>query len=205
MPTSDDYHSQDSGAARGPPYCLSRKTCPGDRPSGVPGSSGRARTSIKRRRSLRRWERRWAPEFRDYAHATVANASALASALIGHGFNLVSGGTDNHLILLDMTNKGLSGKEAAAALSRAGIVTNANSIPFDPRKPFDPSGVRIGAPAATTRGLGIEHMAQIGDWMNEVVSSPEDQGVVEAVRSEVEALMSEYPAPGCRATSTEAV
>lgn len=145
------------------------------------------------------------PEFSDYAHATVANTGALAEALLAHGFDLVSGGTDNHLILLDMTNKGLSGKEAASALSRAGIVTNANSIPFDIRKPFDPSGVRIGGPAATTRGLGKDHMSQIADWMNEVIAAPGDQAAAETVRSEVEALMREYPAPGCRAASTEAV
>ncbi len=145
------------------------------------------------------------PEFSDYAHATVANTGALAEALLAYGFDLVSGGTDNHLILLDMTNKGLSGKEAASALSRAGIVTNANSIPFDTRKPFDPSGVRIGGPAVTTRGLGTGHMSQIADWMNEVVSAPAEQAVAETVRSEVEALMREYPAPGCRVTSTEAV
>jgi glycine hydroxymethyltransferase len=144
------------------------------------------------------------PEFRDYAHATVTNAKALAEALVERDFGLVSGGTDNHLILLDMTNKGLSGKEAAAALSRAGIVTNANSIPFDSRKPFDPSGVRIGAPAATTRGLGEDHMVQVAEWMDEVISAPEDHSVTDGVRSEVEALMRSYPAPGCRAVGAEA-
>lgn len=138
-----------------------------------------------------------APEFSEYAHAVVANAKALADELIGRGFDLVSGGTDNHLILLDMTAKGLSGKEAATALSRAGIVTNANSIPFDPRKPFDPSGVRIGTPAATTRGLGQEHMSQIAEWMDDVVSAPGDEPVADRVRAEVHDLMKRYPAPGC--------
>ena len=138
-----------------------------------------------------------APEFGDYAHAVVANAKVLADELIGRGFDLVSGGTDNHLILLDMTGKGLSGKEAATALSRAGIVTNANSIPFDPRKPFDPSGVRIGTPAATTRGLGQEHMSQIAEWMDDVVSATGDESVAERVRTEVHDLMKRYPAPGC--------
>ncbi len=93
------------------------------------------------------------PSFGEYAHQVVANAKALAQALTERGFTLVSGGTDNHLILIDMTSKGLTGKETSTALARAGIVTNANAIPFDPRKPFDPSGVRIGTPAATTRGL----------------------------------------------------
>ncbi|HEY8808585.1 MAG TPA: serine hydroxymethyltransferase [Solirubrobacterales bacterium] len=146
-----------------------------------------------------------APEFSDYAHAVVDNAHALAEALAERGFDLVSGGTDNHLILLDMTVKGMSGKEAATALSRAGIVSNANSIPFDPRKPLDPSGVRIGTPAATTRGLGEEHMGQVADWMDEVVSAPADGSVADRVRAEVHDLMRRYPAPGCHAVSNEAV
>lgn len=145
------------------------------------------------------------PDFSDYAHAVVANAKALATGLIDRGFELVSGGTDNHLILLDMSVKGLSGKEAASALARAGIVSNANSIPFDERKPFDPSGVRIGSPAATTRGLDIDHMAQVAEWMDEVVSAAEDAEVAERVRGEVQELMKRYPAPGCRTVSGEVV
>ncbi len=145
------------------------------------------------------------PEFREYAHAVVANAKALAAALIDRGFNLVSGGTDNHLILLDISAKGLSGKEAASALSRAGIVSNANSIPFDERKPFDPSGVRIGTPAVTTRGLDQDHMVQVADWMDEIVSAPEDEAAAERVRGEVHELMRRYPAPGCRTVSGEVV
>jgi glycine hydroxymethyltransferase len=146
-----------------------------------------------------------APEFSTYAHGIVANSKALAAALIDRGFDLVSGGTDNHLILLDVTTKGLSGKQAATALSRAGIVTNANSIPFDPRKPFDPSGVRIGTPAVTTRGLQEDHMVQVAEWMNEVVASADDDGVADRVRAEVHELMGRFPAPGCRALSSEAV
>jgi glycine hydroxymethyltransferase len=145
------------------------------------------------------------PEFREYAHAVVANAHTLAEELIARGFDLVSGGTDNHLILLDMTVNGLSGKEAATALSRAGIVTNANSIPFDPRKPLDPSGVRIGTPAATTRGLSQGHMGQIAEWMAEVVSAPGDSSVAEKVRGEVYDLMREYPAPGCWTATSQVV
>jgi glycine hydroxymethyltransferase len=142
------------------------------------------------------------PEFREYAHAVVDNAKALAEALLARDFDLISGGTDNHLILLDMTSKGLTGKEAATALVRAGIVTNANAIPFDPRKPLDPSGVRIGSPAATTRGLDREHMSQVAEWMDEVVSAPGDESVAESVRSEVHGLMRRYPAPGCRTASS---
>jgi len=146
-----------------------------------------------------------APEFSTYAHGTVANSKALAEALIERGFDLVSGGTDNHLILLDVTPKGLSGKQAATALARAGIVTNANAIPFDPRKPFDPSGIRIGTPAATTRGLQEDHMVQVAEWMNEVVACADDDTVADRVRAEVHELMGRFPAPGCRTLSGETV
>ncbi|MGZ4105593.1 MAG: serine hydroxymethyltransferase, partial [Actinomycetota bacterium] len=94
------------------------------------------------------------PEFSTYAHAVVANAKVLAEALLERGFDLVSGGTDNHLILADLTPKGVTGKVAAKALDRAGIEVNYNTVPFDPRKPFDPSGVRMGTPCVTTRGMG---------------------------------------------------
>ena len=146
-----------------------------------------------------------APEFSTYAHGIVANSKALAEGLIDRGFDLVSGGTDNHLILLDVTTKGLSGKQVATALARAGIVTNANSIPFDPRKPFDPSGVRIGTPAVTTRGLQEDHMVQVAEWMNEVIASADDDTVADRVRAEVHELMGRFPAPGCRTLSGETV
>ncbi len=140
------------------------------------------------------------PSFADYAHQIVANAKALADALLERDFTLVSGGTDNHLILLDMAPKSLSGKEAATALIRAGIVTNANAIPFDSRKPLDPSGVRIGTPAATSRGLMPEHMEQIAHWIDEVVQAAlqGDDHAIDQVRSEVHELMGRYPAPGCQ-------
>jgi glycine hydroxymethyltransferase len=143
------------------------------------------------------------PAFGDYARAVVANAGVLAQELTRRGFTLVSGGTDNHLILIDMASKGVSGKEAASALSRAGIVTNANAIPFDPRKPFDPSGVRIGTPAATTRGLGAEHMGEIARWFDEVVGAVGngESDLLARVKAEVHDLMERYPAPGC-ASST---
>lgn len=146
-----------------------------------------------------------APEFSTYAYGILANSKALAEALIDRGFDLVSGGTDNHLILLDVTTKGLSGKQVATALARAGIVTNANAIPFDPRKPFDPSGVRIGTPAVTTRGLQEDHMVQVAEWMNEVVASADDDTVADRVRAEVHELMGRFPAPGCRTLSGETV
>src|SRR6476661_2234336 len=93
------------------------------------------------------------PDFKKYAHQIVANAKALAEELMARGYELVSGGTDNHLILVDLTNKGVAGKKAAKAMDRAGLVLNYNTVPFDPRKPFDPSGVRLGTPAVTSRGM----------------------------------------------------
>src|SRR5262249_30484485 len=108
------------------------------------------------------------PAFVDYAHQIVKNAKALAARLLEHDFVLVTGGTDNHLILIDLTSKGVPGKKAAQALDRAGLETNYNTVPFDPRKPFDPSGVRIGTPSVTSRGLKEPEMRQIADWMARV-------------------------------------
>src|SRR3954471_2095208 len=106
------------------------------------------------------------PSFRLYAHQIVANARALVTALLERGFDLVSGGTDNHLILLDLTGKQIGGKPAARALDRAGIETNYNTVPYDTRKPFDPSGLRLGTPALTTRGLTEAQMPQVADWIS---------------------------------------
>ncbi|HEX3787627.1 MAG TPA: serine hydroxymethyltransferase [Pseudonocardiaceae bacterium] len=138
------------------------------------------------------------PAFREYAHNVVANAKALAEALLARGFDLVSGGTDNHLILVDLTNKGIGGKPAAKALDRAGIELNYNTVPFDPRKPFDPSGVRLGTAAITTRGLGVEQMPAIAEWMDRVVTAADggDEAAIEKVRAEVHELLSTYPMPG---------
>ena len=135
-------------------------------------------------------------DFRDYAHAVVDNARTLAERLLHHGFDLVSGGTDNHLLLIDLTNKGVSGKDAATALERAGIVCNANSVPFDPRKPFDPSGIRIGTPSITTRGMGREEMVQLADWMADIVAAPDDEKTQAAIAADIEALCERFPAPG---------
>ena len=138
------------------------------------------------------------PEFRDYAHQIVTNAKALAEALIERGFDLVSGGTDNHLILIDLTNKEIGGKPAAQALDRAGLETNYNTVPFDPRKPFDPSGLRLGTPAVTSRGMGPEEMVHIAQWIDESVEAAkrEDENALEKIFGEVKALTSEFPAPG---------
>jgi Glycine/serine hydroxymethyltransferase len=131
------------------------------------------------------------PEFRDYAHQVVKNAQALAAALLARGYDLVSGGTDNHLILMDLTSKGIGGKPAAKALDRAGIETNYNTVPFDQRKPFDPSGLRIGTPAITTRGLREEHMAPLAAWMDEAViaATKDDEATLDRIAGEVRDLL----------------
>jgi glycine hydroxymethyltransferase len=138
------------------------------------------------------------PAFREYAAGVVANAKALADALLERGFDLVSGGTDNHLILVDLTNKGIGGKPAAKALDIAGLELNYNTVPFDPRKPFDPSGVRLGTPAITTRGLGVEQMPLIADWMDRAVQAAEsgDDPALEKIAAEVRELLAGYPMPG---------
>ena len=138
------------------------------------------------------------PSFRTYAHQVVANGKALADALLGRGYTLVSGGTDNHLILLDLTAQGIGGKPAAKALDRAGIEVNYNTVPFDTRKPFDPSGIRIGTPAITTRGLTEEHMTRIAAWMDEAITAAakDDDEVIERVAGEVRDLLAGYPMPG---------
>ena len=138
------------------------------------------------------------PAFRDYAHQVVANAKALAAALLDRGYALVSGGTDNHLILIDLTPQGIAGKPAAKALDRAGIEVNYNTVPFDPRKPFDPSGIRIGTPAITTRGLGEPHMAQVAAWMDEAITAAakDDEAAIERIAGEVRELLAGFPMPG---------
>lgn len=138
------------------------------------------------------------PEFAGYARAVVDNAKALAARLLELGYDLVSGGTDTHLILIDLSGNGIGGKPAAKALDRAGIVANYNTVPFDTRKPFDPSGVRIGTPAVTTRGLGTADMITIADWIDRVITAArsDDEATITAVRGEVAELMAAHPAPG---------
>ena len=136
------------------------------------------------------------PEFKTYAAGIVANAKALAAALLERGYDLVSGGTDNHLILIDLTAKNVSGKIAAQALDRAGIELNYNTVPFDPRKPFDPSGIRLGTPSVTTRGMGEADMARVAEWMDLVISAPEDEALGERTAAEVAEFCQAYPAPG---------
>ena len=137
-------------------------------------------------------------EFRAYANQIVENAQALADGLLERDFDLVSGGTDNHLILVDLTSKGIGGKPAAQALDRAGIELNYNTVPYDPRKPFDPSGIRLGTPAVTTRGMSAEHMAPIASWMDRVVEAAkgEDEATIDAIAAEVRDFTTAFPTPG---------
>lgn len=138
------------------------------------------------------------PDFRAYAHQVVTNARTLGEELACRGFDLVSGGTDNHLLLIDLTSRGVPGRTAAKALDRAGIVVNHNTVPYDPRKPFDPSGIRIGTPALTSRGVPASEMAAVAQWITRAVEAARtgDELTIAKVRAEVKELMDGYPAPG---------
>jgi glycine hydroxymethyltransferase len=138
------------------------------------------------------------PSFVDYARKVVENAKLLAEALVYRGFGVTTGGTDNHLMLVDLTSKGVAGKPAAQALDKAGIVANYNAVPFDPRKPFDPSGLRIGTPAITSRGMGKKEMEQLADWIDRVVAKPTDEALLGKVAGEVRDVCAKFPAPGIR-------
>ncbi|OQC40942.1 MAG: Serine hydroxymethyltransferase [Deltaproteobacteria bacterium ADurb.Bin058] len=136
------------------------------------------------------------PAFQDYAHQIVKNAQALAKGLAGHGFRLISGGTDNHLILMDVTPRGMTGKAYSQALDKAGIECNYNTVPNDPRKPFDPSGIRLGTAGVTSRGMKESDMVKIADWFNQVVSIHDDEAALAKVAGEVREFCAAFPAPG---------
>lgn len=136
------------------------------------------------------------PGFGDYARQIVANAQALADALIARGFDLVSGGTDNHLILIDLTKRDIGGKPAAKALDLAGIELNFNTVPFDPRKPWSPSGIRIGTAAITTRGLTEEHMPAVAEWIDRAVAAADEQPALDKIAGEIQDLLTAFPMPG---------
>jgi glycine hydroxymethyltransferase len=142
-------------------------------------------------------------EFKEYAHQIVANSRAMADRLMEHGFALSTGGSDNHLILMDTTPLGHPGKPVARALNRAGIVTNCNSIPYDTRKPFDPSGVRLGTPAVTSRGMKEAEMIQIADWIRETLEHVGDDGALDAIAGKVREMATSFPAPGIRVQGDE--
>ncbi len=133
------------------------------------------------------------PEFREYQLQVVRNASALASALAARGFRIVSGGTDNHLMLVSVAEKGLTGKKAERLLDDVGITVNKNTIPFDPEKPFVTSGIRLGTPAVTTRGMREREMEEIAGIISDVIGHPEDVAVQDRARERVAALVREFP------------
>jgi len=135
------------------------------------------------------------PEFVAYANQIVKNARALAEKLLEYGFNLVTGGTDNHLMLIDLRNKGIPGKKLAKALDRARIVTNYNTIPGDPAPPFNPSGLRLGTPAITTRGMKEPEARQIAAFIRQVADNIDKESVIEKVGKEVLLLCSQFPVP----------
>ena len=132
------------------------------------------------------------PAFKEYGQQVVKNAKVLAQELVNYGFNLVTGGTDNHLILIDLRNKEVSGKEAQNRLEKAGITINKNTIPNDPASPFNPSGIRLGTPALTTRGMKEEEMKKVASWINQVIS---DENSCEKVRNEIRELCQRFPLP----------
>ncbi len=136
------------------------------------------------------------PDFKKYIQQVIENAKTLAEVLAGDGVKIISGGTDNHLILADVTTLGLTGKIAEESLDRCGITINKNMIPFDPRKPMDPSGIRIGTPALTTRGMGADEMRTVGGWILEVMNSPDDERLGKRIRGEVLELCGQFPVPG---------
>jgi len=138
------------------------------------------------------------PEFKDYAAQVVNNARALAAKLTEYGFDLVSGGTDNHLILIDLTNKGIPGKIAQEALDNAGITLNKNTVPFDPRSPFDPSGIRLGTPALTTRGMKEAEMHQVATYIASALEKHEDEEHLAKIKGEVKDMCKNFPVPGIK-------
>ncbi len=135
------------------------------------------------------------PAFKEYAAQIVKNAKALAKYLISQGFSLVTGGTDNHLMLIDLRNKNITGKQMAKAMDKAGIVCNCNAVPNDDRKPFDPSGIRLGTAAVTTRGFREKEMEQIGKWMTAITSDFENEELLVKISCEVGKLCTKFPVP----------
>ena len=135
------------------------------------------------------------PEFKVYSQQIVKNAKALAAKLSGKGYKLVTGGTDNHLLLIDLTNKGVKGADAERALGQAGITVNKNTVPFDPRPPFDPSGIRLGTPALTTRGMKEAEMEQVANWIDAAITAPRDEAKLAAIRAEILDFTKQFPLP----------
>jgi len=138
------------------------------------------------------------PDFKDYAAQVIANAKALAKAMMERGFKLVSDGTDTHLVLADLTNKNITGAIAQSTLDKIEITTNKNTVPNDPRSPFDPSGLRLGTPAVTTRGMKEDEMVKIADWMDRALQNVDNPNELEKIRAEVAELCLKFPVPGIK-------
>src|SRR6266702_8407704 len=138
------------------------------------------------------------PAFKTYGQQVVKNAKRLAARLSDKGYRLVTGGTDNHLLLIDLTNKGVKGAEAEQALGAAGITDNKNTVPFDPRPPFDPSGIRLGTPALTTRGMKEAEMDQVADWIDRAIQNHNSEDKLAAIKKEIAAFTKQFPLPGER-------
>ncbi len=136
------------------------------------------------------------PEFQEYARRIVENAQALGARLQARGLRVISGGTDNHLLLVDVSVRGVTGKDAANRLHDAGITANKNLIPFDTAKATITSGIRLGTPALTSRGMGVEEMAQVGDWIADVIEHSDDDATIQRVRAQVREFCLQYPVPG---------
>jgi len=140
------------------------------------------------------------PDFADYAKQIILNAKALAEALKKYGFDLVTGGTDTHLILIDLTNKNITGKEAQTTLDAVGITLNKNTVPHEKRSPMDPSGIRLGTPAATTRGMKEEDMKKIAGWINDALANKDDAAKLQQIKEEVKNFCLQFPIPNVIAT-----
>jgi glycine hydroxymethyltransferase len=136
------------------------------------------------------------PEFVEYGKQIVKNAKTLAAELTAKGYELVTGGTDNHLLLVDLTNKDVIGADAEVALGKAGITVNKNTVPFDPRPPFSPSGIRLGTPALTTRGMKEVEMRQVAAWIDSAITAREDDAKLALIHEEIQAFTKQFPLPG---------
>jgi glycine hydroxymethyltransferase len=136
------------------------------------------------------------PSFKTYIERVLANASTLADSVQEHGLRVLSGGTDNHLMLVDLTGAGISGRKAERVLEKAGITANKNAIPNDQRPPMQTSGIRLGSPAMTTRGFGVDEMRQVGAWIGEIVRSPDDEERIARIRGQVTEMCAGFPLPG---------
>lgn len=136
------------------------------------------------------------PSFKEYIQNVLANADALSESLQEHGLRIISGGTDNHLMLVDLRPNDISGRKVQRLLEEAGITANRNSIPNDPRSPFQTSGIRFGSPAVTTRGFGVGEMKTIGRWIAEIVQAPDDEGQIARIREQAEEMSAAFPLPG---------